>query len=136
MRQEPALFGASVRDNVCYGLRQDKVTNDEIKTALQDANAFDFVSQLPMGVDTMLGEKGVCLSGGQKQRVAIARALLKNPRILLLDEATSALDTDSEQVVQTALNRCMDGRTTVVRSQLDIAAMHRNIGPHAIDNGR
>eukprot|EP01043_Picozoa_sp_COSAG02_P044175 COSAG02_NODE_3919_length_6047_cov_2.611905_1_plen_171_part_10 len=111
VRQEPALFAASVRDNVCYGIEQGRVSTAQIEAALRDANALDFVCQLQEGLDSQLGERGVMLSGGQKQRLGIARALLRNPRILLLDEATSALDTDSEQVVQTALRRCMDGRT-------------------------
>lgn len=114
VRQEPALFAATIRDNVCYGMDQ-VVSTTQIESALRDANALDFVSGLPAGIHTQLGEKGVTLSGGQKQRVAIARALLRNPRILLLDEATSALDTESEQVVQSAIQRAMDGRTTVVR---------------------
>lgn len=118
VRQEPALFAASVRENICYGIEDGRLSSTEIEQVLRDANAWDFVSRLPEGVDTQLGEKGVTLSGGQRQRIAIARALLRNPRILLLDEATSALDTESEQVVQGALNRCMDGRTTVVRRAL------------------
>ncbi|KAM6552266.1 hypothetical protein CsatB_002074 [Cannabis sativa] len=110
--QEPVLFAATLRENIAYG--KDNATDEEIKTAIELANAAKFINKLPQGLDTLAGEHGTQLSGGQKQRIAIARAILKNPRILLLDEATSALDTESERIVQEALERVMQNRTTVV----------------------
>lgn len=110
--QETMLFNGSVYDNILYG-RLD-ATPDEVKAAAKAANADEFISQLPQGYATMLGDRGVNISGGQRQRISIARAILKNPRILILDEATSALDTESERVVQDALNRLMIGRTSFV----------------------
>ncbi|MCO5550954.1 hypothetical protein L7F22_004449 [Adiantum nelumboides] len=110
--QEPVLFGTSIKDNIAYG--KDGATLEEIKQAAVLANASNFISGLPKGYDTLVGEHGTQLSGGQKQRVAIARAILKNPCILLLDEATSALDAESERLVQEAVDRVMMGRTTVV----------------------
>ncbi|CAI9087895.1 OLC1v1022086C2 [Oldenlandia corymbosa var. corymbosa] len=111
--QEPVLFNESIRDNIAYG-KQGEVTEEEIIAATTAANAHNFISGLPQGYDTSVGERGVQLSGGQKQRIAIARAVLKDPKILLLDEATSALDAESERVVQDALDRVMVNRTTVV----------------------
>jgi ATP-binding cassette subfamily B (MDR/TAP) protein 1 len=111
--QEPILFNESIRSNIAYG-NQAGVTEEEIIAATRAANAHSFISSLPQGYDTSVGERGVQLSGGQKQRIAIARAILKNPVILLLDEATSALDAESERVVQDALDRVMVNRTTVV----------------------
>lgn len=110
--QETMLFNGSVYDNILYG-RLD-ATLDEVKAAAKAANADEFISQLPQGYATMLGDRGVNISGGQRQRISIARAILKNPRILILDEATSALDTESERVVQDALDRLMIGRTSFV----------------------
>ena len=110
--QETMLFNGTVYDNIRYGNLQ--ATREEIEQAARDANAEKFILQLPAGYETMLGDRGVNLSGGQRQRVAIARAILKNPRILILDEATSALDTESEHVVQEALDRLMVGRTSFV----------------------
>lgn len=110
--QETMLFNGSVYDNILYG-RLD-ATPDEVKAAAKAANADEFISQLPQGYSTMLGDRGVNISGGQRQRISIARAILKNPRILILDEATSALDTESERVVQDALDRLMIGRTSFV----------------------
>ena len=110
--QEPTLFATSIRQNMLLG--KPDATDEELEWAAKAANAHKFISSLPEGYDTQVGEKGVQMSGGQKQRIAIARALLKNPRVLLLDEATSALDATSEHVVQEALDRLMQGRTTVV----------------------
>lgn len=110
--QEPVLFDTSIRENIRLG-RLD-VTDDEIRAALIQANAFDFIQNLPGKIDTNVGTGGSTLSGGQKQRIAIARALVRNPKILLLDEATSALDTESEKLVQDALNKAAEGRTTIV----------------------
>jgi subfamily B ATP-binding cassette protein MsbA len=110
--QETMLFSGSVADNIRYG-RAD-ATDDEVVEAAKAAHADGFIRALPEGYHTIVGERGTKLSGGQRQRVAIARALLKDPRILILDEATSALDTESETLVQDALNRLMRGRTTLV----------------------
>lgn len=110
--QETILFGGTILDNIRYG----NMAADEaaVREASQAAHAHDFITGLPDGYQTLVGEKGVNLSGGQRQRIAIARAILKNPRILLLDEATSSLDTESERLVQEALQRLMEGRTTFV----------------------
>lgn len=110
--QETMLFNGTVYDNILYG-RLD-ATKEEIEAAAKAANAHDFILQLNEGYATRLGDRGVNLSGGQRQRIAIARAILKNPRILILDEATSALDTESERVVQEALDRLMVGRTAFI----------------------
>jgi len=108
--QETMLFSSSVRENIRYG-RLD-ATDEEIEEAARAANAEEFILQLPEGYETKIGERGLNLSGGQRQRIAIARAILKNPRILILDEATSALDTESEKIVQAALDKLMVGRTS------------------------
>ncbi|MCO5594067.1 hypothetical protein L7F22_048088 [Adiantum nelumboides] len=110
--QEPTLFGGSIRDNIVYG--KEDATEDEIVQAAKAANAHDFICSLASGYETGVGDRGVQLSGGQKQRIAIARAIVKKPAILLLDEATSALDSQSEKVVQEALERVMANRTTIV----------------------
>ncbi|TVU15559.1 hypothetical protein EJB05_39085, partial [Eragrostis curvula] len=111
--QEPVLFNDTIRANIIYG-KYGHVTEEEVIAVAKAANAHDFISSLPQGYDTMVGEKGIQLSGGQKQRVAIARAIIKDPKILLLDEATSALDAESERIVQDALDRVMVSRTTIV----------------------
>ena len=118
--QEPTLFATTIRGNVAHGLintSYEHLSDEEkfklIKEACIKANADGFINKLPNGYDTMVGERGFLLSGGQKQRVAIARAIVSDPRILLLDEATSALDTQSEGVVQDALDRAAAGRTTI-----------------------
>ncbi|XP_073224373.1 ABC transporter B family member 9-like [Cicer arietinum] len=111
--QEPILFNESIRANIAYG-KEGGASEDEIIAAAQAANAHSFISSLPNGYETSVGERGTQLSGGQKQRIAIARAMLKNPKILLLDEATSALDAESERIVQEALDRVSVNRTTVV----------------------
>ncbi|MFZ1242187.1 MAG: ABC transporter transmembrane domain-containing protein [Anaerolineae bacterium] len=110
--QETLLFGGSVRDNILYG--RLGASEAEMIEAARAANAHDFILQLPNGYETIVGERGVKLSGGQRQRIAIARAILKNPRILLLDEATSSLDSESEGLVQEALEHLMRDRTSVV----------------------
>jgi ATP-binding cassette subfamily B protein len=110
--QEPVLFSTSVRDNILYG--RPGAGDAEIEAAARTANAHTFVTAMPDGYQTQVGERGVQLSGGQKQRVAIARAVLKDPKVLILDEATSALDAESEHLVKEALERLMKGRTTLV----------------------
>uniref|UniRef100_A0A8B9YS26 ATP binding cassette subfamily B member 4 n=1 Tax=Bos mutus grunniens TaxID=30521 RepID=A0A8B9YS26_BOSMU len=110
--QEPVLFATTIAENIRYG--RGNVTMDEIKQAVKEANAYEFIMRLPQKFDTLVGERGAQLSGGQKQRIAIARALVRNPKILLLDEATSALDTESEAEVQAALDKAREGRTTIV----------------------
>lgn len=110
--QETMLFGGTIRENILYG-KLDASEADLIAAA-RAANAHDFIMSFPDGYDTLVGERGTNLSGGQRQRIAIARAILKDPAILLLDEATSALDNESEELVQEALNRLMQGRTTII----------------------
>ena len=112
--QEPILFDKTVKDNITYGDNSREVPMDEVVRAAQNANIHKFIQELPMGYETSVGEKGSQLSGGQKQRIAIARALVRNPKILLLDEATSALDSESEKVVQQALDEARQGRTCLV----------------------
>jgi ATP-binding cassette subfamily B protein len=110
--QDPVIFGTTARENLRYGKLD--ASDKQIEAAARSAEAHDFISALPDGYDSELGERGARLSGGQQQRLAIARALLKDAPILLLDEATSALDAQSERAVQQALERLMEGRTTLV----------------------
>lgn len=110
--QESILFDGTVKENIAYGLKD--VTDAQLEQALRDANALGFVSQLPDGVNTLVGDRGAKLSGGQKQRLAIARALIRNPRILILDEATSALDSESEHLIQQAIAEILKDKTTFV----------------------
>jgi len=110
--QEVLLFGGSIRENISYA--KPNATEEEIILAAKKANAWQFISQFPEGLETLVGERGIKLSGGQRQRVAIARAILKDPAILILDEATSSLDAESEALVQEALNELMKGRTTLI----------------------
>jgi ABC-type multidrug transport system fused ATPase/permease subunit len=113
--QETTLFAASIRENIAFG--QPDASEDEIVAAAQAAQAHSFIAEMPDGYDTQVGERGVTLSGGQKQRVAIARALLKDPRILILDDATASVDTETERLIQMALERLMQGRTSFVIAQ-------------------
>jgi ATP-binding cassette subfamily B protein len=138
--QESILFDGTIRENVTYGMTS--VAEQVLMQALRDANAWEFIAPLPQGIDTPVGEKGARLSGGQKQRLAIARALIRDPRVLILDEATSALDSESEALIQEALERLMHGRTTFVvahrlstiRNADRIVAMRdgriEEVGPH------
>ena len=111
--QEPTIYSGTIRDNIVFGLDPSTVSEAAVEAAARDANLFDFVTSLPDGFATKINGKGSTLSGGQKQRIAIARALLRDPKILLLDEATSALDSESEKLVQEALDRAAKGRTTI-----------------------
>ncbi len=110
--QETFLFNDTIRNNIIYG--KEKINENEIIKAAKNSGSYDFIMSLPNKFDTMIGERGYALSGGQRQRIAIARALIKNPGILILDEATSALDTESEKLVQNALNVLMKGRTNII----------------------
>jgi ABC-type multidrug transport system fused ATPase/permease subunit len=110
--QDIFLFGGTIRENIMYG--KPSATEEEVADAAAKANALEFIERFPEKLDTIVGERGVQLSGGQRQRIAIARAVLKNPRILILDEATSSLDSESEKLVQDALDKLMRGRTSIV----------------------
>jgi ATP-binding cassette subfamily B protein len=112
VQQDVFLFTGTIRDNIAYG--RPAATNEQIEQAARQAGAHSFILELPAGYDTHIGEKGVKLSGGQKQRISIARAFLKNPRILILDEATSSLDTQTEMIIQEALEKLIEGRTTLI----------------------
>ncbi|MBT8189341.1 MAG: ATP-binding cassette domain-containing protein [Bacteroidia bacterium] len=110
--QEVILFGGTIKENILYGRTDAK--DDEIIEAAKQSNSWEFISSFPEGIETIIGERGIKLSGGQRQRIAIARAILKDPAILLLDEATSSLDSGSEKVVQEALNKLMENRTSII----------------------
>ncbi|KAL3723210.1 hypothetical protein ACJRO7_035397 [Eucalyptus globulus] len=110
--QEPTLFATTIKENILFG--KEDATMEEVVEAAKASNAHNFISQMPQGYDTQVGERGIQISGGQKQRIAIARAIIKSPRILLLDEATSALDLESERIVQEALEKVVVGRTTII----------------------
>jgi ABC-type multidrug transport system fused ATPase/permease subunit len=131
--QEVILFGGSIRENILYG--KPGATEAEIIQAARQANAWDFVSGFPEGLDTIVGERGIKLSGGQRQRIAIARAILRNPSILLLDEATSSLDAESEKVVQEALNNLMEGRTSIIIAHR-LATIREVDCIYVLENGR
>lgn len=131
--QEPTLFSTSVKENIAHGLigtKYEHVCDEEkdllIKEASIKANADEFITRLPIGYDTLVGERGLLLSGGQKQRVAIARAIVSDPRILLLDEATSALDTQSEGVVQDALDKASEGNIIFIRLSIFLILTYSN----------
>ncbi|MFC2119397.1 ABC transporter ATP-binding protein, partial [Bacteroidota bacterium] len=131
--QDIYLFGGSIRENIAYG--KPSASEEEILEAAENANALEFINKFPENLDTIVGERGTQLSGGQRQRIAIARAVLKNPKILILDEATSSLDSESERLVQDALEKLMKGRTSIVIAHRlsTIRMAHQII---VIDNGR
>lgn len=132
--QDSPVLSGSVRTNIIYGLQRE-VSDEEIKEACEMANAWSFIEVMPNQLETEIGERGIRLSGGQRQRLAIARALLRNPQILLLDEATSSLDSESERVVQEALDRLMVGRTTLVIAHRLSTVRHAN-QIVVLENGR
>ena len=131
--QEPVVFSGTVMDNIRYG--RPEATDPDVYAAAEAAFAHEFIAELPQGYDTYLGDRGVRLSGGQRQRIAIARAILKNPPMLLLDEATSALDANSERMVQAALEKAMQGRTTLVIAHR-LATVQRADCIWVLDHGR
>ena len=131
--QDVFLFGGSIRENISYG--RPGASDDEILDAAQKANAMEFIDRFPEKLDTIVGERGTQLSGGQRQRIAIARAVLKNPRILILDEATSSLDSESERLVQDALEKLMVGRTSIVIAHR-LSTIRKADQILVIDNGR
>ncbi|KAL4777234.1 P-loop containing nucleoside triphosphate hydrolase protein [Aspergillus nidulans var. acristatus] len=133
--QEPALFQGTIKENILLGMEEGEVDDGQIIAACKDANIYDFIISLPQGFNTEVGSKGGMLSGGQKQRIAIARALLREPRILLLDEATSALDSESERVVQAALDTAARGRTTVAVAHR-LSTIQRADVIYVLANGR
>jgi len=110
--QDPALFSGTIRENIAYA--RPGASLEDIEAAARAAHAHEFIERLPLGYETVVGERGIKLSGGQRQRVAIARAILKDPVILILDEATSSLDTESEQLIEDAMARLLVGRTTLI----------------------
>ncbi len=131
--QEVILFGGTILENISYG--QEEATEDDVKQAAIKANAWEFISTFPEGLETIVGERGIKLSGGQRQRIAIARAILRDPAILLLDEATSSLDAESEKVVQEALDALMEGRTSIIIAHR--LATIRNVDCiYVLENGR
>ena len=120
--QEVLLFGGSISENIAYG--KPGATAQEIEEAARRANAHDFIAAFPEGYETLVGDRGIKLSGGQRQRVAIARAILKDPAILILDEATSSLDSESERLIQEALETLMQGRTSFIIAHRLVTVRH------------
>lgn len=133
--QEPTLYQGTVRENLELGADRSDVSDEEIAAVCKEANIYDFIQSLPDGFNTVVGSKGSMLSGGQKQRIAIARALLRDPKILLLDEATSALDSESEHVVQAALDKAAKGRTTIAVAHR-LSTIQRADVIYVFDQGR
>ena len=131
--QEVLLFGGTIRENIAYG--KPGADEEEIIAAAKQANAWEFISKFPEGLETIVGERGIKLSGGQRQRIAIARAILKDPAILLLDEATSSLDAESEKMVQEALNSLLEGRTSIIIAHR-LATIREVDCIYVIDQGR
>jgi subfamily B ATP-binding cassette protein MsbA len=131
--QEPALFSGSVRDNIAYA--RPEATDAEVEAAARAAHAHEFIARLPQGYATPVGERGVKLSGGQRQRVAIARVFLKNPAVVVLDEATSSLDTESERLVEAALEELLEGRTTLIIAHR-LSTVRRADRVVVLDHGR
>ncbi|MGH7670915.1 MAG: ABC transporter ATP-binding protein, partial [Gemmatimonadaceae bacterium] len=136
--QEPSLFSGTVRENIAYarpGESAHPATDDEVRTAAQAAHALEFIERLPLGLDTLVGERGVKLSGGQRQRIAIARVFLKNPAIVVLDEATSSLDTESERLVEEAMEDLLRNRSTLIIAHR-LSTVRRANRVVALDKGR
>ena len=131
--QDIFLFGGTIRENIAYG--KTGATEEMIADAARKANAWEFISQFPDGLNTLVGERGTQLSGGQRQRIAIARAVLKDPKILVLDEATSSLDSESERLVQDALEKLMKGRTSIVIAHR-LSTIRQADHILVLDNGR
>jgi ABC-type multidrug transport system fused ATPase/permease subunit len=131
--QDIFLFGGTIRENIAYG--KTGASLEMITEAARKANAWDFISQFPEGLETLVGERGTQLSGGQRQRIAIARAVLKDPKILILDEATSSLDSESERLVQDALEKLMKGRTSIVIAHR-LSTIRQADQILVLDNGR
>lgn len=134
VQQEPPLYLGSVQDNIAIGLDHDP-SEEEVRDACEKANVLEFVSSLPEGLNTPCGSKGLQFSGGQRQRIAVARALIRKPRLLLLDEATSALDTQSERLVQKALDEAASTRTTIAVAHRLSTIRHADV-IFVIEDGR
>jgi ATP-binding cassette, subfamily B, bacterial MsbA len=132
--QQVVLFNDTIANNICYGLQRD-ISEQELLDVAKQAHVWEFVKDLPAQLNTMVGENGVMLSGGQRQRIAIARAILKDAPILILDEATSALDTESEKLIQQALDSLMQHKTSIVIAHR-LSTIENSDRIYVIDNGR